>query len=175
MEEITSPPLGYKTCPVKVERDLLPYDSVRSRIESQKLLKFFGKKSYRVGLCIHETEGYAPFAYLSKALKIQQENKEAVFFPCITSHRILLEAIKAFCFFIPAPNVFQHFFTIAPNAFYTDLTPEEKIVSDIKILNSMDEVLISNGHPYESLIDRPMLKAKADEAFTFDLSEQQCI
>jgi len=174
MQEISSLPLGYKTCATEVNKDTLPYSSMAAEIESKKLLKFFGAKSSPVGLCIHEESITDSFKCLSKALKIQQEYKETVFFPCMTSGEILLEAIKTFSFFIPAKNVLQHVFSIAPNSFYTHLTAGEKIVADIKILNSMDKVLVSEGHPYQDLIDAPLVKA-SDNDFVFNLSAEKCI
>jgi hypothetical protein len=175
MEEITSLPSGYRPSIKLAKGRQLPYDSDKARIESGKLLKFFGNKSHPVGLCIHGDKSEEIFSCISKALKMQQENKQSVFYPCVTSESALLECIKAFSFFIPAPNVFQHFFTIAPNYFYTSLTEEERVVSDIKILNSMSGVLVSSGHPYEELIDVPIIRPNPEEDFSFDLSTEECI
>ena len=174
MEEIRSLPHGYTRLSPPWVEFFLPHDSDLAIAEANMLLGRFGKQDSRVGICVETSSMPEAMKYISRGLQLQQQDKNVVFYPCVSSEEVLLEIVNTFSFFNPGDG--KHGFSVIPNSFYGHLTPLERIVTDIRVLNSMGQIIISPEHPYRNLIDNDnMLDVNNPDPFVFDLSEEACM
>ena len=117
------------------------------RAEVQHLIRNFKPRYKKIGVCIETINATCLQALLAVISKYQQSNKLSRFYISTPDEDILLALVEVFRFFIPEPKVYRNLFYIVPNIFYTNLTKEERLWVDIKILSLMNEVIISKHHP----------------------------
>ena len=180
---ILSLPEGYKPLP-SFDSSLIDEKfptSGNAALEYSHLFKNFKlAKTKPVGICLEPSSWEECNLFLSKINKIHQHYKMSRFYISTSNTEFLLFLVDAFRFFNPAAKVYKNIFYSVPNIFNTHLSEKERLLVDIKMLSSVDFLLIEENNPKLPYIKKygspKAINSNISPAdFVFDVSKEEVL